>query len=458
MITQILRYIRKYMHGPRSADGRRKPLKGTRALAPPRVALSLALSVSTFPAWPASADTPNPAIFPSASCDEPLQLTLNALQWRADIRSMIDSIERYHKNPFHYTPKLKLEKAAATLVDQVSALSAEAIPVRMAQIVALIGDGHTRLVEPPHPTYPIRVYWFGNDLRITSTTADSSELLGGKLERIGRYDVQEVRARLRSLLPQDENRWLEMNRSPALLTDATILFVLGIAKDPNHLDVQITREDATELMKSLTALPQGTDDTHWIQPFSTPPLYLAHQDEAVWFTTLPGTTTTYVLFNKYAGFEQNAQKILQYIADTHPDRLIIDMRENGGGNFDLPRQYLLPFIKNNTVINRRGSLYMIIGRKTFSAAMTNSADFRQETNAILVGEPAGERPNSYQENGTFCLPNSHLHLSVSTMYYKTVSGDPEALFPDKRIDLEWSDYQAGRDPVLAWITRQPRAH
>jgi hypothetical protein len=40
---------------------------------------------------------------------------------------------------------------------------------------------------------------------------------------------------------------------------------------------------------------------------------------------------------------------------------------------------------------------VIIGGRTFSAAMTNAIDFRKETKAILVGEPAGERPNGYQE-------------------------------------------------------------
>jgi len=424
------------------------------------LAISLSLQVSPFAAWTAYADTPDPTIQSnqgsSTSCDLPLRLTtLSAVQWQADIRAMMDSIERYHKSPFHYTSKAKLEKAAAILEHQVSGLSPEAIPVRMAQIVALVGDGHTRLIEPPHPTYPIRVYWFGNDLRIISTTADYEDLLGGKLEHVGRYDVQDVRARLKSLVPQDENSWLEMNRTPALLVDATILFTLGIATDPNHVTIQMVRDDGVALKRSLPAFPEGVNNIHWIQPFSTPPLYLAHQNEAFWFTTLPGTNSTYVSFNKYSGFEQSARELLKHIEDTHPDRLIIDMRENGGGDFDLPRQYLLPFIKSNAVINRKGSLYIIIGRKTFSAAMTNSADFRNGTNAILVGEPAGERPNSYQENGTFCLPNSHIHLSVSTMYYQSVSGDPKALFPDKRIDLEWSDYQAGRDSVLSWITQQP---
>jgi hypothetical protein len=454
------------MHGPRTTNARRKPSKGNRVLArllPTLAAFSVLQGFSPFAASAVPADTRRPEKFQSdqgssTSCELALQLNINAPQWRADIRAMIDTIERHHRSPFHYTSKAKLEKAAETLEDQVSSLSAEAIPVRMAQIVALVGDGHTRLVEPPHPTYPVRVYWFGQDLRVISTTADYAELLGSRVERIGQYEAREVRARLKSLIPQDENRWLEMNRTPALLTDATILFVLGIATEPNHVDIQVVRDAGIELTRSLSAVSEGIAEIHWIQPFSAPPPYLAHQNEDFWFTTLPGTTSTYVSFNKYSGFEQNAQKLLRYIQDTHPDRLIIDMRENSGGDFGLPREYLLPFIKSNPVINRRGNLYIIIGRKTFSAAMTNSADFRNETNAILVGEPAGERPNSYQENGTFCLPNSHIHLSVSTKYYKFVSGDPEALFPDKRIDLEWSDYQSGRDPVLTWINQQPLAH
>jgi len=427
------------------------------------LALSFSLGVYSFPTWAVSADTPQPTMSQSgegfpANCGLPLQLALTAQQWRADVRAMMDSIERSHKSPYHYTSRAKLEKAAATLEDQVSTLAPEAIPVRMAQIVALVGDGHTRLVEPPHPIYPIRVYWFGDDLRITSTTSDYKDLLGGRLQHIGQYDIQEVRARLRSLVPQDENKWLEMNRTPALLNDATVLFTLGIATDSKHVSIQIARDDGTKLTRSLPALAAGVDDVQWIQPFSTPPLYLAHQDEAFWFSTLPGTTSTYVAFNRYSGFAQNARDLLKYIEDTHPERLIIDMRENGGGDFDLPREYLLPFIKSNIVLNRGGNLYIIIGRKTFSAAMTNSADFRNETHALLVGEPAGERPNSFQENGIFCLPNSHLHLSVSTMFYKNVDGDPKALFPDKRIDPEWLDYQAGKDSVLQWITQQQLSH
>ncbi len=94
---------------------------------------------------------------------------------------------------------------------------------------------------------------------------------------------------------------------------------------------------------------------------------------------------------------------------------------------------------------------MIIGRQTFSAAMANAVDFRKETNAILVGEPIGERPNSYSENDEMTLPNSGLVVSYSTKYYKFVDEDVPAVVPDQRIDPNWPDWQAGRDPVMEWI-------
>ena len=86
--------------------------------------------------------------------------------------------------------------------------------------------------------------------------------------------------------------------------------------------------------------------------------------------------------------------------------------------------------------------------------MTNAIDFRRETNAILVGEPAGEKPNSYQENDEMKLPNSGLVVSYSTKYYKFLDEDAPAVMPDKRIDPNWLDFKAGRDPVMDWILSQ----
>ena len=100
---------------------------------------------------------------------------------------------------------------------------------------------------------------------------------------------------------------------------------------------------------------------------------------------------------------------------------------------------------------------MIVGRRTFSAALANAIDFRKDTNAILVGEPIGERPNSYSENDEMTLPNSRLVVSYSTRYYKFVDEDVPAVLPDVRIDPSWPEFRAGRDPVMDWILAHDRS-
>lgn len=77
--------------------------------------------------------------------------------------------------------------------------------------------------------------------------------------------------------------------------------------------------------------------------------------------------------------------------------------------------------------------------------------FRTMTHATLVGQPIGERPNSYQEPRQFTLPNSQLVVHYSTGYYKFTSGPSNVVAPDKEITPTWEDYKNGHDPVLEWV-------
>lgn len=86
--------------------------------------------------------------------------------------------------------------------------------------------------------------------------------------------------------------------------------------------------------------------------------------------------------------------------------------------------------------------------------LTNATDFRQETDAILIGEPTGARPNGYQEIVWTNLPNSQLRLGCSILRYRFQSDDDEAVMPDARIDPDWVSYRQGRDNVLEWILNQ----
>lgn len=85
--------------------------------------------------------------------------------------------------------------------------------------------------------------------------------------------------------------------------------------------------------------------------------------------------------------------------------------------------------------------------------MANAAQFRTWTNALLVGETIGEKPNSWQEPREVRLPNSHLILRHSTKYYRFVDRGQNAVEPDYRVAPTWDEYRRGHDPVLEWILR-----
>ena len=105
-------------------------------------------------------------------------------------------------------------------------------------------------------------------------------------------------------------------------------------------------------------------------------------------------------------------------------------------------------------LNQRGLLYVLIGRKTFSAAMTNAVDFKNTTDAILVGEPAGAAPNNWQEVRRFHLPNSGLRVRVSTRYYEFLPGKSEVL-PDLNVRPEPGDWGSPQDGGVRLILAQP---
>ena len=136
---------------------------------------------------------------------------------------------------------------------------------------------------------------------------------------------------------------------------------------------------------------------------------------------------------------------------------MLDVRQNTGGDFKKGR-YFLSGLKKRDAFRRRGSVYVVTGRATQSAAMVNALDFRKELDAVLVGEPTGGRPNSYSENDAFRLPNSKVEVSCSTRYYKFQDTDTPAVMPDKLIEPSWESHPSGRDIVKEWILAQPLSH
>ena len=131
------------------------------------------------------------------------------------------------------------------------------------------------------------------------------------------------------------------------------------------------------------------------------------------------------------------------------DRLIIDLRENDGGNNFL-NLYLLEKLCRDTTINKRGKLFVLTGRNTFSAALCFASQLQMRSQAIFVGEPAGDAPSGPGDVETYLLPNSKARVALSQLFWNnTFSLDKRIeLTPDLIYEESFDDYISGKDGTL----------
>ena len=392
---------------------------------------------------------------------------LTAAQWREDLRHLARELPKRHKNLFHNVSREQFERSVAELDEALPSLEAHRIVVGMLRLTAKVGDGHTTVVLPQwFDFFPARFYWFGDELRVTHIDAAYKEALGARVVAVGGLDVKEAKARLTATVlseVESRNEWYVLSASADLLSSPEVLHAVGVTQSreraPFTFEDDAGRRFTLELAARKRSAPAGgapAPRPSLLSASKEEPLYRQSPGEEFRYVHLPESRTVYVAFRRYpkcgvVGGCEEFDKLLKLVDESGAARLVIDLRANYGGDSTKVRRHLIPALLKRPAINRKGGLYVITGRRTFSAALWNAIDFKKQTNATIVGEPPGEQPNSYSENDELTLPNSRLLVSYSTKYYKFLDEDVSAFMPDKLIPPDWPAYKAGRDPVMEWI-------
>ena len=130
----------------------------------------------------------------------------------------------------------------------------------------------------------------------------------------------------------------------------------------------------------------------------------------------------------------------------NPGKIIIDLRENGGGS----SAQLSDFIAylGNSPLNKKGSIYVLIGRRTFSSAVLNAIKLKTFANAIFVGEETAGSVEHFGAERHYELSATHIPLSYSTKYFSPIKNYEGALKPDVLIEETFEDYKNGVDAAL----------
>jgi hypothetical protein len=385
-------------------------------------------------------------------------LNLTRDKWREDLRFFAAELPKRHANAFHHISRKQFDAEVADLDRGIDSLDNDAIFVGLVRIASAIGDAHTQVLAPENDgNFPIDVKRFGDDYRVVAVSPGHEAALGAQVVKVQDTPVARVSQLLLALTPQDENPTLGPARVEWMVTTGLYLHGLGItvARDQARyvLADGVGREFAID-MRAVTR--DEARRIKWVWAFKEEPLSRQGRGDGMWYTYLEGPRTVYCNFRRYDDLARNAQGLLKLVGQKRPDKLVIDLRQNGGGDYTQGEQHLIEPIRRLADINRRGHFFVLIGPSTFSAAMCNASQFRSRTAAILVGEPIGEKPNSYQESRQMTLPNSRLIVRYSTQYYKFADDHDNEIRPDHDIVCSWDDYKAGRDPVLKWALQYKR--
>ena len=372
-----------------------------------------------------------------------------------DVRLLMSELERIHPDPYHATPRDEFRRRADDLAARAGSLERHELVVELMRLLALLGerDGHSGIYPfHQHPRtlheYPVRLYWFSDGLAVVG-----GERPGAKLVAIEGVGIDELVARVRPLITRD-NDWSLRERMPYWLLCSEVLHGLGVTDGGR---ATFTFELAGERWDTELAPIPGAEYARrfpfsWQPPAPPPgvrqPIWVRYRDTPQAVTTLQRGRFVYAAYTVTQDPRPIVERILRLARRPAFRRLIVDVRQNGGGN-NTTYYPLLDALKNKAV-NRRSRPVVLTGRTTFSAAGNFVAEVARFTRARLVGEPPGGSASQWGDFAPVTLPNVGLEVMVATVYVER-GRDGEtspAIEPHLRVEASSADWLAGRDPVL----------
>jgi len=374
-------------------------------------------------------------------------------KWAADVDILVEKLPELHKNLFFKVSQEEFSAMAAQFKQRLPQLNEDEFQVGLSRLVAAVGDSHTSLRPRITHAFPLMLYWFKEGIYVINTLPEYKEILYGRIVKVHNQPIEEVIKAYKEMIPHENKAQLE-NIIPMIMASAQHLHGLNIIRDKNTMELTVENEQGKPVTVEMKAIPfvgafKGVVDMSYSED---DPLYRKNRGQFYWFEVLEDEKTVYFKYNSCQNqpsepFDEFSHKLLSAIQNNPVDTLVIDLRNNSGGDSGI----MNPFIKElekNQKINREGSLFVIIGRQTFSSAILNALDLKNKTKAILVGEPTGGKPNHFGEIKTLKLPNTHMVVTYSTKYFTHAQEDTPSLMPDIQVELSFRDYREKQDPFL----------
>jgi hypothetical protein len=375
--------------------------------------------------------------------------------WRQDLDVVLSRFLPFDK-AFSAAAREGVRQRIERIKESVPRRTDPELMVDLARAIALSENAHTRLYLVRNRTavrrLPIRVWWFREGFYVVRTTAEYKDLLGCRVERVDRTNIDVAAKQVRGIKPGNAS-WQRYMAS-YMLTSPEILVGSGILHDAGRvpLELRCSGEKAKRLIEPLLLQKTSSSVESWwdLVPSSkraesTPlsalaaervPLYLRGADAHYRFEYLPQTGILYFQYNRAqemdAGpsLQEFGQQLLGAVDHAGLTALVVDLRFNTGGNGNLA----MPLMKRLRELMKGKQVFVITGRATFSAGISHTAQWK-EWGATIVGEPVGDELDWWAEGGNLELPNTKQTPSgarCGCVIRARLLARPETILPRRR--------------------------
>ena len=394
--------------------------------------------------------------------------------WQFDLEFFAQEVKRRAPDPFSVVSEDDFEAAVDALYEDIPTLSDAEILLELARMLVPLRDGHAYVCPAAERTdllaaLPLGFYKFDEGFFITHASADYADLAGSQLLSIDGHSTADVTEALDSIICRDNQQWPH-ELIPFRLREPALLHALGYADLPDQVVLTVAdtngreRDQLVRATMEFPTAPLGRNfpfPADWVTALDelpVLPLYLRDLRTPFWFEPLPELNAMYLQINQVRDRDDETlaeftERFFPLLTDSGLERLILDLRMNKGGNTTLEWPFIHRLIEHP--VNQRGRLFVVIGRRTFSAAQNFSTYLDLHTDAIFAGEPTGSSPSFNGESIEYALPWSDTRVNISDLRWQSSwPWDRRPwIAPDLYAPPTFAAYREGRDVALEAIER-----
>ncbi len=372
-----------------------------------------------------------------------------------DLMYYRDTLPAKHKNLFNKISRADFENKVSLVAAKIDSLNEETFMVELFKLNVSIGDEHTRIEPVFKLVLPVKFERFEDGMLVTGIDPGNSTALLSKLTAINGHPMDEINRKFKEVIKSDNKSYFDIYQQQ-FLNNPSFLKGLGVLESDKNAVYTLQDSQHKTYNVTLNAVSRDSLKLSTAGQYNNILAY-SHHNMNYWYAYDEAGKIIYFNFvrcidDENHPFPQFNTELFSKIDSLRPNKIIVDLRFNSGGNSGV----LAPFIDSikNSYLNKKGHFYVLIGKQTFSSALMNAVEFKRHTNAVLVGQMTSGNINHYGEVRGFRLPNTKIIIGYSTRYWETWKGKKGALMPDKKITYSTTNFINNKDEALEYIYRR----